>query len=280
MLVDTHCHLNFKDFNSDRDEIIGRCLDPSNPSGQVWLINIGVNYKTSQEVIEIAQKYEKGVYATVALHPHDVTGYEEREKEEFDYDRFLKLAKNKKVVAIGETGLDYEFCENDEKAQKLQQEVFIKHLKLAKEVNKPVVIHSRRTFPEILSIIQNSKFLPRRQAGKIQNSAPGVLHCYMGRWSYAEEYLKLGFYISFTGLITYARDYDKVIKNTSLDRILIETDCPYLAPESIRKQGEIIRNTPENVKYIAEKIAEIKGVSFDEVAKQTTQNAKELFGLD
>lgn len=267
MLVDTHAHLNFKDFDSDRGEIIERCL-----KNGIEIINIGVNYETSQEVIEIAQKYEKGVYATVALHPHDVSGDGKREKEEFNYDKFLKLAKNGKVVAIGETGLDYAFCENDEKAQKLQQEVFIGHLELAKEANKPIIIHSRRTFPEILSIIHNSKF-------KIRNSGQGVLHCYMGRWSYAEEYLKLGFYISFTGLITYARDYDKVIKNTPLDKILIETDAPYLAPEPIRKQGEIVRNIPENVKYVAEKIAEIKRTSFDEVAKQTTQNAKELFNL-
>jgi len=275
MLIDTHCHLNFDDFKNDRDEIIGRCLD-----NDIWLINIGVNYKTSQEVIEIAQKYDKGVYAAVALHPHDVAGClpaevltkagEKRKKEEFDYDKFLKLANNKKVVAIGETGLDYAFCENDEKAQKLQQEVFIKHLELAKEANKPIAIHSRRLFPEILDIIRNSKF-------KIQNSAPGVLHCYMGRWTYAEEYLKLGFYLSFTGLITYARDYDKVIKNTPLDRILIETDAPYLAPEPIRKQDEIVRNEPKNVEFVARKIAEIKGISFEKVATQTTQNARELF---
>jgi len=194
---------------------------------------------------------------------------EKREREEFDYDKFLKLAKNEKVVAIGETGLDYEFCENDEKAQKLQQEVFIKHLELATEINKPVVIHSRRTFPEILEILKTN----------YSSTKAGVLHCYMGRWSYAEEYLKLGFYISFTGLITYARDYDKVIKNTPLKRILIETDCPYLAPEPIRKQGEIVRNEPKYVEYVARKIAEIKGISFDEVTKQTTQNAKELFNL-
>lgn len=267
MLIDTHCHLNFEDFNGDRDEIMKQCLENG-----IEIINIGVNYKTSQEVIEIAEKYEKGVYATVALHPHDVTGWEKREKEEFDYDKFLKLAKNKKVVAIGETGLDYAYCENDEKAQKLQQKVFIEHLKLAKEVNKPVVIHSRRTFPEILEIIRNSKF-------KIKNSGQGVLHCYMGRWSYAEEYLKLGFYISFTGLITYARDYDKVIKNVPLERILIETDAPYLAPEPLRKQGEIVRNEPKYVEYVAKKIAEIKGINFDEVARQTTQNAKELFRI-
>ncbi|MDP2934619.1 MAG: TatD family hydrolase [bacterium] len=277
MLIDTHCHLNFKDFDSDRDEIIERCL-----KNGIEIINIGVNYKTSQEVIKITQKYKKGVYATVALHPHDVTGClsaevltkagEKREREEFDYDKFLKLAKNRKVVAIGETGLDYAFCESDEKAQKLQQEVFIKHLELAKEVNKPVVIHSRRLFPEILKIIKKHR--------TSNSELRGVLHCYMGRWSYAEEYLKLGFYISFTGLITYARDYDKVIKNTPLDRILIETDAPYLAPEPLRQaQGKPVRNEPKYVEYVARKIAEIKGVSFEKVAEQTTQNAKELFNL-
>lgn len=264
MLIDTHCHLNFKDFDSDREQIIGRCLD-----SDLWLINIGVNYETSKEVIKIAEKYDKGVYATVALHPHDITGDGKREKEEFDYSKFLELAKNKKVVAIGETGLDYAFCENDKKAQELQQKVFIEHLKLAQEANKPVAIHSRRTFPEILEILKTNH----------SSTKAGVLHCYMGRWSYAEEYLKLGFYISFTGLITYARDYDKVIKNAPLERILIETDAPYLAPEPIRREGEIVRNEPKNVEYVARKIAEIKGIGFEKVAAQTTQNAKELFNL-
>jgi len=267
MLIDTHCHLNFEDFENDREQIIGQCL-----KNNLWLINVGVNYKSSQEVISIAEKYEKGIYAAVAMHPHDVGGYENRPKEEFHYDKFLKLAKNNKVVAIGETGLDYTYCENDEKIQKLQQEVFIRHLELAKELNKPIAIHSRRLFPEILEIIRNSKF-------KIQNSGQGVLHCYMGRWSCAEEYLKMGFYISFTGLITYARDYDKVIKNTPLERILIETDAPYLIPVPLRKEGEIVRNEPKNVEYVARKIAEIKEISFEKVAEQTTQNAKELFNL-
>jgi TatD DNase family protein len=192
---------------------------------------------------------------------------------------YHNLAKHSKVVAIGETGLDYEFCENDLEVQKKQQKVFIQHLKLAKELNKPVIIHSRRLFPEILNIIQNTNY-------KLQNTGPGVLHCYMGRWSYAEEYLKMGFYISFTGLITYARDYDKVIKNCPLDRILLETDAPYLPPHQIFGGGGLtsedrrkIRNTPDNVKYVAGKIAEIKGISFEKVAEQTTKNAKELFNL-
>ena len=264
MLIDTHAHLNFKDFDEDRNEIIRQCQTPSNASGQVGIINIGVNYDNSKEVIALAEKYEN-CWATVAVHPHDA-------QEQFNYDKFLELAKNPKVVGIGECGLDYQFCKNDLEMQKKQQEIFIQHLKLAQEVNKPIIIHSRRLFPEILKIIQNSKF-------KVQNSGQGVLHCYMGRWSYAEEYLKLGYYLSFTGLITYARDYDKVIKNCPLDRILIETDSPYLAPEPLRKAGEIVRNTPLNVELVARKIAEIKSISFEEVAEQTTKNAKKLFNL-
>ena len=265
MLIDTHCHLNFDEFENDREEIIGRCLAGSTSSPQVWMINVGADLETSQKAIEIAEKYNKGVYASVAIHPHNVGPDKSSAFRRVD---FLALAKKSKVVAIGECGLDYQFCENDEKIQKLQQKVFIEHLKLAKELNKPIIIHSRRLFPEILEII---KKYPK---------VKGVLHCYMGRWSYAEEYLKLGFYISFTGLITYARDYDKVIKNCPLDRILIETDAPYLSPEPLRQaQGKPQKNVPENVKYVAEKIAEIKGISFDQVADQTTQNAKKLFNL-
>lgn len=256
MLIDTHAHLDFKDFKNDREEIIGRCL-----SNDIWIINVGVNYEACKEVIKIAEKYNKGVYAAVALHPDDIV------KEKFKYKKMKELAQNPKVVAIGECGLDYGYCEDDEKIQKLQQKVFIEHIKLAKELDKPIIIHSRRLFPEILEII------------KKHPGIRGVLHCYMGRWSYAEEYLKLGFYISFTGLITYARDYDKVIKNCPLEMILIETDSPYLIPEPLRKKDEIVRNAPENVKYVAQKIAEIKGISFDEVAEQTTQNAKKLFNL-
>jgi len=269
-LIDTHCHLNFSEFENDREEIIGRCLD-----NDIWIINVGADYKTSRKAVEIAEKYDKGVYphhqnfgvgvyASVALHPHNV------QKEKFDISKYRTLAKYSKVVAIGETGLDYAFCEDDKKIQKLQQKVFIQHLELAKEVNKPVIIHSRRLFPEILEILKT-------HYSKLKTF--GVLHCYMGRWSYAEEYLKMGFYISFTGLITYARDYDKVIKNCPLERILIETDAPYLTPIPIRKPENNPRNEPQYVKYVAKKIAEIKGVSFDQVAEQTTKNAKELFNL-
>jgi TatD DNase family protein len=262
MLIDTHAHLNFKDFDKDRDEIIKKCQTEN-----IGIINIGVNYDTSREVIELAEKYNN-CWAVVGIHPHDACP-----PECFDVIKtFSGLAKHPRVVAIGECGLDYEFCENDLEAQKKQQEVFIQHLKLAQEVNKPIIIHSRRLFPEILDII-------KKQDTRNNNQIRGVLHCYMGRWSYAEEYLKLGFYLSFTGLITYARDYDKVIKNCPLDRILIETDSPYMIPEPLRQKDKIVRNTPLNVKLIAEKIAEIKGISFEEVAEQTTKNAQKLFNL-
>jgi len=271
MLIDTHAHLNFKDFDDDRDEIIKQCQ-----KNGIVVINIGVNYTASKEVIELAEKYSN-CWATVAVHPHDTN--EPRDLPAtasralqagnigFDYNKFLELAKHPRVVGIGECGLDYQFCENETEAQKQQQEVFMQHLKLAQEVNKPIIIHSRRLFPEILEIV------------KKHPKVIGVLHCYMGRWSYAEEYLKLGYYLSFTGLITYARDYDKVIKNCPLDRILIETDSPYLTPDPLRKKDEIIRNSPLNVELVAKKIAEIKGISFEEVAEQTTKNAQKLFNI-
>jgi TatD DNase family protein len=253
MLIDTHAHLNFEDFDQDREKIIKKCQERN-----IGIINIGVNHESSKQVITLAEKYEN-CWATVAIHPHDT-------QEKFDYDKFSELAKHLKVVGIGECGLDYQFCENDLEAQQKQQEIFIQQLKLAQDVNKPIIIHSRRLFPEILEIIKG-------QDTRNNNQIQGVLHCYMGRWSYAEEYLKLGYYLSFTGLITYARDYDKVIKNCPLDRILIETDSPYLSPD------RETRNTPLNVELVARKIAEIKGVSFEEVAEQTTKNAQKLFNI-
>ncbi len=271
MLIDTHCHLNFDEFKNEREKIIARCF-----KNDIWLINIGTDYETSKKAVEIAEKYKEGVYASIALHPHNV------QKEKFDISKYQALAKSPKVVAIGEAGLDYALIEpdtcglssfsqnaqiNTEEVKELQKKVFVKHLELAKELDKPIIIHCRRLFPEILEIVkeQNNK----------KKKIRGVLHCYMGRWSYAQEFLKMGFYLSFTGLITYARDYDKVVKNTPLERILIETDAPYLTPVPHRGQ----RNLPLYVKYVAEKIADLKELSFEKVAEQTTKNARDLFGI-
>ena len=290
MLIDTHAHVNFNAYKDDADEVIQRALDGSIGSPQVWMINVGSQYDTSKRAVEMAEKYSEGVYAAVALHPihlgppkfideeevHPVKSrkagaakqqfnrvkFKTRE-EKFDKEKYKKLAASPKVVAIGETGLDYYHAE-DEKIKELQKEVFIQHLDLARELNKPVIFHCRKAYQDLLDELNTKSY-----------TLKAVCHCFMGKLSQAEEFLKMGFYLGFNGLITYCRDYDKVIKNTPLERILIETDCPYLTPEPHREE----RNEPLYVKYVAEKIAEIKGVGFEKVTEQITENARELFGL-
>ncbi len=267
MLIDTHAHINFNAYKDDADEVIRRSLE-----NNVWMINVGSQCDTSKRAVEMVEKYPEGVYAAIGLHPIHVgpSRFVDEEElkiktreEKFDKEKYRELAKSQKVVAIGETGLDYYHAE-DEKTKNLQKEVFIKHLELASELKKPVIFHCRKAYDDLLYEIQNTKYQIR-----------GVLHCFMGRWSQAQEFLKMGFYLGFDGPITYCQDYDGVIKNTPLDRILVETDCPLLTPAPFRGQ----RNEPSYVKYIAEKIAEIKQVSFEKVAEQTTKNAKELFNL-
>lgn len=288
MLVDTHAHVNFNAYKDDADEVIRRSLE-----NDVWMINVGSQYSTSKRAVEMTEKYKQGVYAAVALHPihlgpsrfidkQEVNPVKSRKagaarqqfnrvkfktkQEYYDNSNYRSMAKNPKVVAIGETGLDYYYAE--ETAKELQKEVFKQHLELANELNKPVIFHCRKAYDDLLEIL-------RAAINDRQLTIKGVLHCYMGKQSQAEEFLNMGFYLGFNGLITYCRDYDKVIKNTPLERILIETDCPYLTPEPYRGK----RNEPLYVKYVAEKIAEIKGISFEKVAEQTTKNTKELFGI-
>ena len=288
MLIDTHAHVNFNAYKDDADEVIRRSLDGSTGSPQTWIINVGSQYDTSKRAVEMAKKYKEGVYAAVALHPIHLGSSKFIDKEEvdpflkfktreekFDKEKYKKLALNPKVVAIGETGLDYyhiseqRTANSEQKIKELQKEVFKQHLELAKELNKPVIFHCRKAYQDLLNELQVSSF-------KLQ----GVLHCFMGKKGQAEEFLKIGFYLGFNGLITYCRDYDAVIKNIPLERILIETDCPYLTPTPIRQaQGKPQRNEPLYVKYVAEKIAEIKEISFEKVAQQTTKNAKKLFNL-
>jgi len=272
MLIDSHAHVNFNAYKDDTDEVIRRSLD-----SDVWIINVGSQYNTSKRTVEMAEKYEEGVYAAVALHPIHLgpSKFIDKEEvdpflkfktreEEFDKEKYKKLASNSKVIAIGETGLDYYYIGEDEKIKDLQKKVFKQHFELAKELNKPVIFHCRKAYNDLLYEIRNTKYEIR-----------GVLHCFMGKKGQAKEFLDMGFYLGFNGLITYCRDYDAVIKSTPLAKILIETDCPYLTPEPHRGK----RNEPLYVKYVAEKIAEIKEVDFEKVAQQTTKNAKKLFNL-
>ena len=305
MLIDTHAHVNFNAYSEDSEEVIRRALKDN-----IWLINVGSQHSTSKRAVEFVEKFPQGVFAAIGLHPIHLKEQKIREEidpleefgfetrpEIFDYEEYKKLAGHKKVVAIGEVGLDYYHLpeKNCEAEREKQKENFIKHLELARELDKPIIIHCREAHGDILEILKNFYCHPERRCGRakklgreekkndeilhcVQNDKMvlrGVIHSFGGRWSQAQEYFELGFFIGFNGLITFARDYDKVIKNAPLERILIETDCPYLTP--IPHRGK--RNEPSYVKFVAEKIAEIKEISFDEVAEITTKNAKNLFRI-
>ncbi len=276
--VDTHAHLNFNAYKNDLDEVIKRTL-----ADDVWVINIGTNYQTSKKAVEIAQNYREGIYAAIGLHPIYSTpglvkiktdpeeGSFTTNGEDFDIEKYRELAKSKKVVAIGEIGLDFYYRPKTKLRQDLfkqkQKEVFLQQLELAKELNLPVIFHCRMAHQDLLEIL-NSQF-------SISNfQLKGVVHCFTGNLEEAEEYIKLGFYIGLNGII-FKLNLDEVIKSIPLDKILIETDCPYLKPPKAGKD----RNEPIFVKYVAEKIANIKNISFEKVTEVTTQSAKELFRL-
>jgi TatD DNase family protein len=237
------------------------------------VINVGSQYSTSSRAVEMAEKYKTGVWACIGLHPDHLKDQEWEEEgikvktkvEKFDAEKYRELAKSKKVVAIGETGLDYYHGEENKEEQK---ETFREEIKLAVDLDLPVMVHCRNAYKDVLELITEEK---KKYGEKLR----GTIHSYLGRLSYAEESAKLGFFISFNGIITYARDYDKVIKGIGLEHILTETDCPWLTP--LPHRGE--RNEPKYVRFVAEKLAEIKNVSFEEVASKTTENAQKLFGI-
>lgn len=274
MLIDTHAHLNFNAYKNDVDDAIRRTLD-----GGMCVINVGSQYKTSKRAVELAEKYEKGIYAAVGLHPiHLSSGIfktkvdqEEIEfqthEEDFDYEKYKELVmiSNQKVVAIGETGLDYWYKPKTktklEQFKQKQKEVFLKQVDLAQELNLPLIIHCRAAHQDIIEILKHHSVKAWR----------GVVHCFTGSWQEAQEYMEMGFYIGFNGII-FKLDLNEVITKTPLEKILFETDCPYLTPSPM--EG---RNEPLYTKYIAEKIAKIKNKSFEEIAKITTENAKSLF---
>jgi len=278
-LIDTHSHINFNAYKDDGDEVIKRTLKEN-----IWLINVGAQYSTSQRAVEYAEKYKEGVYAAVGLHPSHIcqnkseTSEENREIEKFNQEKYRKLLENPKVVAMGEIGLEY-FDGITQQAKDKQKEVLLEQLELAQQIGKPIIFHCRKAYDDLIELLTGFKAgcvsCPMACPGAGSTQVKGVVHCFMGRWSQAEKFLETGFYFSFNGLITYARDYDKVIEKMPLDKILLETDCPYLTPAPYRNK----RNEPLYVKLVAEKIAEIKKIKFEQVAEQTTKNAKELFGI-
>ncbi len=259
MLIDTHTHVNLEQFKDDEDAVIQRCL-----SRDIWLINVGTDVVSSQRGIALAHTYPEGVYATVGLHPNDVSA-------DFDFSALEKLAHDEKVVGIGETGLDYyripSFEGNPTSFRGMQQEFFVRHIELAQAVQKPLVIHCRNAHDDLLSILKANSYKLKAEAVS--------MHFFTGTKEEAERYIELGFYISFSGVITFAKEYEELVKWIPLDKILVETDAPFAAPVPMRGK----RNEPSFVEHTARKIAELKNLPFQEVADRTTENARKLFKI-
>lgn len=267
--IDIHAHTNFAAFDTDRDEVIKRALDKG-----VWMINVGTQKDTSAKALEIARQYDSGVYATVAIHPvHTAKSYHDEKElgdggkaftsrgEIFDSEYYEKLGADKKVVAIGECGLDYYHC--DDTTKKLQHDVFQAHIEVANALGKPLMMHIRNAYADAYKIFE------------AHSKVHGHLHFFAGTWEEAKPFLDLGCTFSFTGVITFARDYDKIIRNLPLDRIMSETDCPYVSPTPYRGK----RNEPSYVSEVVKAIATIRGEDLEKVKKALISNAERVFNL-
>lgn len=262
--VDVHAHLNFKAFNADRDEVVRRTLEAN-----TWVINVGAALATSKVAVEMAEKYARGVYAIVGLHPTHVMD------EEFDIAEFEKLVAHPKTVGVGECGIDvfrlpekYQTDESKREVLKKQEEVFKAHINLAVKYNKPIMIHARASYGQILEILERdfiSKGVQLR----------GDVHFFAGTVEEAQAFINIGFTVSFTGVITFADDYKKLVEFAPLNMTLSETDCPYVTPVPFR--GE--RNEPMHVREVVKKIAEIKKLDLEEVKRALIDNAFRQFSL-
>lgn len=253
-LVDSHCHLNMLDLSAYGGDL-GALIEQAKRVGVVHILCVGVDLQHAQEVIDIAERFEH-VSASVGVHPS--------EKIEFSTNELLILAEHPKVVAIGETGLDYHY--NDENSIALQCEHFRSHIQVSKQLKKPLIIHTRDAREDTIRIMREENAA----------SIGGVMHCFTENWEMAQQAMALNFYISFSGIITFknAVEVAAVAEQVPLERILIETDAPYLTPVPHRGKRP---NEPQFVKLIAEKIANLKGITPEAVGHQTTQNFFDLF---
>ncbi|MGA9226151.1 MAG: TatD family hydrolase [Mesobacillus sp.] len=254
MLFDTHVHLNAEQFNDDLQEVIDRAV----AEGVTNMVVVGFDELTIKKAIELAEEYDF-IHASVGWHPVDAI---DMTPEHLDW--LKELANHPKVVALGEMGLDYYW---DKSPKEIQKEVFRKQIRLAREVKLPIIIHNRDATADIVEILKEEN------AGEVG----GIMHCYSGSVETALECIDMNFYISLGGPVTFknAKKPKEVAESIPLDRLLVETDCPYLTPHPYRGK----RNEPAYVKLVAEEIAGLKGLSFEEIAEATTQNAKKLFGI-
>ena len=252
MYFDTHAHYDDKRFNDDRDELLA-----SMQGGGVSLIlNTSSNIKSARSSLQLADKYPF-IYASVGVHPHDAKSMTDGTVFEME-----KMLAHPKAMAVGEIGLDYHY---DFSPREIQKKRFSEQLELARRVKKPVIIHERESFSDTLDMIRSYRDLT------------GVFHCFSGSWETAKIILDMGWYISFTGVVTFknARRALEVVEKMPADRIMLETDCPYMSPEPMRG----VRNSSLLLPYIAERIAEVRGVEVEEVARFTMENGKRFFGI-
>lgn len=254
MLIDTHAHLNAPQFDDDRQQVIQRAID----NGIRRIVNVGFNRETIPSSIALAEQYDY-IYSTVGWHPTDA-----KDMTADDLDWIETLCRHEKVVAIGEIGLDYHW---DTSPKDVQDRVFREQIRLARKLGMPIVIHNRDAHHDIVQTLLEEK------AADIG----GVIHCFSGSWETAKMCLDMNFYISFGGPVTFknAKQPKEVLEKVPLDRLLIETDAPYLTPHPHRGK----RNESSYVRLVAETAAEIKGIPFEELAYATSQNAIKLFGL-
>jgi TatD DNase family protein len=259
-MIDTHAHLDFSEFDSMRDDALKRFFD----AGGEKIINVGCDMKSSERSVDLA-KANENIFAAVGIHPHDANSATEENLKKLE-----DLLLEQKTVAVGEIGLDFfrqPFC-----TPQVQEEAFRNQLEIAENRKRPIIIHCREAYLEVLDILKSYK----------THDWTGVLHCFTASPEIAQEFLQLGFYIGFTGVITYYKKNSKdecflcdTIKNMPLEKILVETDAPYLSP--VPHRGEI--NEPLFVKYVIRRIAEIRRMNENEIEKITSDNAKRLFGI-
>jgi TatD DNase family protein len=245
-VIDAHAHLNFPQFDADRAAVIARCEE-----AEIGVINVGTDLNTSRQAVKLTEENDN-MWATVGLHPTDI-------EQGWDETTFLDLAKSSKVVAIGECGLDY-FHVTDAQERVRQKDFFAQQIAVANRVGKPLMLHIRGAgaYHDAYEVI------------KAQAKVAGNVHFFAGTWEEARWFLDLGLTLSFTGVITFTHDYDEVIKNMPLDRLIAETDCPYVAPVPYRGK----RNEPSYVLEVVKRLGELRGLTTEAISQITLDNTR------
>lgn len=268
MYCDTHAHVHDAQFDVDRADVVTRARG----AGLVAMVTVGTNRDTSQHAVDVAHAHHD-VWATVGMHPLHaaVTAQaapEERMAEVLDTAFYTTLAHDAKVVAIGEVGLDYHHfgdADDVEAIKEKQKEVFRGCIDVCNAVDKPIVVHCWDAYDDVLDILRRTPVVKR-----------GVIHSFVGGWKTARTFVEMGYLIGVNGIITYGDSYDRLVREVPLERLLIETDCPYLPPRPLPRDS---RCEPKDVVLVAQKIAAVRGVSVEDVARATTENAQRIFGI-